>query len=83
MAPDWLYKMLGVQPREAKPEPKEEDYKVDVTTHKHCAACGKPTAPNMQFCSKTCAGSKKRGGMSSMWWIILFLIMMFFLFSGK
>ncbi len=81
MAPDWLYKLLGVQPRQQKPEPKEEDYKVDVGAHKHCAVCGKPSAPEMQYCSKTCADSKKRGGMSPMWWIILLMMMMYLLFN--
>lgn len=81
MAPDWLYKLFNVRPREEKPALKEEDYKVDVVPHGHCVVCGKPSAPGVQYCSKTCAESKKRGGMSMMWWMILLLILMYFLFA--
>jgi predicted nucleic acid-binding Zn ribbon protein len=81
MAPDWLNKLLGVRPQERKPEPKEEDYKVDVTPHGHCTVCGKPSSPSLQYCSKACADSKKRGGTPMIWWMILFMILMYFLFA--
>jgi len=81
LAPDWLYKILGVKPREEKPKLKPEDYKVDIAAHGHCVVCGKPSAAGLQFCSPTCAESKKKGGMSMIWWAILFLILMYFLFA--
>ncbi|MFH0848361.1 MAG: DUF2116 family Zn-ribbon domain-containing protein [archaeon] len=81
MAPDWLYKVFGVRPREKQPEPTEKDYKVDVTPHGHCLTCGAPTAKGMKFCSKTCSQTKRGGGMSTIWWVIIAMMAIFFLFA--